>query len=114
MGDRPAAAPEPLDARRGHLRRRRHPHLLNGRLAGTRAQSGPLRTSSHPLRFGGNAVWREWFAGLIDEVRVYDRALDADRIRADMRRPVRGPTRGDGRTPGKGAKVRYRGRSGHR
>jgi len=87
---------------------------INGRLAGTRAQSGPLRTSSHPLRFGGNAVWREWFAGLIDEVRVYDRALDADRIRADMRRPVRGPTRGDGRTPGKGAKVRYRGRSGHR
>ena len=26
-----------------------------------------------PLRIGGNAIWGEWFNGLIDEVRVYNR-----------------------------------------
>ena len=28
---------------------------------------------------GGNAIWGEWFGGLIDEVRVYNRALTATR-----------------------------------
>ena len=37
---------------------------------------------------GGNAIWGEWFQGLIDEVRVYNRALSAGEIQADMARPV--------------------------
>ena len=32
----------------------------------------------------------EWFAGLIDEVRVYNRALSASEIQQDMQRPVAG------------------------
>ena len=40
-------------------------------------------TSTGPLRIGGNAVWREWFAGLIDEVRVYNRALTPAEIATD-------------------------------
>jgi hypothetical protein len=36
------------------------------------------------LRIGGNAVWGEWFAGQIDEVRVYNKALSVAQIQADM------------------------------
>ena len=32
----------------------------------------------------------EWFAGLIDELRVYNRALSAAEVTADMTRPVTG------------------------
>ena len=49
------------------------------------------------LRIGGNGVWGEWFAGLIDEVRVYDRALSAAEVQQDMQTAVaarrRRPTR---------------------
>jgi hypothetical protein len=36
-------------------------------------------------------VWGEYFAGLIDEVRIYDRALSASEILADMNAPVENP-----------------------
>jgi hypothetical protein len=35
-------------------------------------------------------VWGEYFSGLIDEARVYNRALSAAEIQADMARPVGG------------------------
>jgi hypothetical protein len=46
-------------------------------------------TSTLPLRIGGNAIWGEYFAGVIDEVRIYYRALTAAEIAADMTKPVR-------------------------
>ena len=46
------------------------------------------RRSDSPLRIGGNAIWAEWFTGLIDEVRVYRRALSAAEIQADMTTPI--------------------------
>lgn len=61
---------------------------VNGVLAGSRAQSGPVAAGSRPLRFGGTAMWPEWFEGRLDELRVYDRALSAEEIRVDMLRPV--------------------------
>ena len=61
---------------------------VNGVQAGTRAQTGSLLASTQPLRFGGNAVWAEWFHGRLDEIRVYDRALTAAQIQADMTRAV--------------------------
>ncbi len=63
---------------------------VNGTLASSRAVSGPIATSTGPLRFGGNAVWTEWFAGRMDDVRVYDRALTAGEITEDMTLPVGG------------------------
>ena len=41
-----------------------------------------------PLRFGGNGVWSEWFAGRIDEIRVYGRALTQAEVQSDMATPV--------------------------
>jgi hypothetical protein len=57
---------------------------LNGVLVSSQATAGTLSASSGVLRIGGNGVWPEWFAGLIDEVRVYNRALSAGEIQTDM------------------------------
>jgi hypothetical protein len=41
------------------------------------------------LAIGGNSVWwDEYFRGIIDEVRIYDRALSAQEIEADMVTPI--------------------------
>jgi len=51
----------------------------------SRAQTGLITTSTQPLRIGGNGAFTggEFFRGLIDEVRVYNRALTAAEIAAD-------------------------------
>src|SRR2546422_5448745 len=38
------------------------------------------------LRIGGNSVSGEYFRGVIDEVRIYNRALAASEIQTDMSR----------------------------
>jgi Domain of unknown function (DUF4082)/Concanavalin A-like lectin/glucanases superfamily/Fibronectin type III domain/Viral BACON domain/Bacterial Ig domain len=64
---------------------------VNGTQVATRAINGAIRTSTGALRIGGNSIWNdEWFAGLIDEVRLYNRALSATEIQADMVKPVNG------------------------
>jgi hypothetical protein len=55
----------------------------NGAQVASHALSGAAQVSGGPLRIGGNAVWPEFFKGVIDEVRVYDRALSAAEIAAD-------------------------------
>jgi hypothetical protein len=61
---------------------------VNGEEAASRAAGGRLFTSDGPLRIGGDSLYAEWFAGLVDDVRVYDRPLDAAEIRADAAAPV--------------------------
>jgi glucose/arabinose dehydrogenase len=62
--------------------------FVNGAQVGSRAVSGSLLTSSGALRIGGNSIWGEFFRGRIDEVRVYNRALSAAEIQADMNAPI--------------------------
>jgi hypothetical protein len=62
--------------------------FVNGVQAGSRAVASPLLTSTGVLRIGGNGVWGEFFQGRIDEVRLYNRALGAAEIQADMNAPV--------------------------
>ena len=64
--------------------------FINGQLAGeTVPLSGSIRTSTGPLRIGGNGIWGEHFSGIIDEVRIYYRALSAAEIQADMGAAIR-------------------------
>ncbi|MGZ8633867.1 MAG: LamG domain-containing protein, partial [Solirubrobacteraceae bacterium] len=64
---------------------------VNGVQVATRATTGSIRASTGVLRIGGNNSWaNEWFAGLIDEVRLYNKALTAAEIQADMAQPVSG------------------------
>ncbi len=63
--------------------------FVNGTQVGTRAQTGPM-VARHRAACGSaaTAVWPEWFAGRLDEIRIYDRALTAAQIQADMTRAV--------------------------
>lgn len=58
--------------------------FVNGVQVAARAVSGALVASSGVLRLGGNGVWGEYFAGRIDDVRLYSRALSVAEIQADM------------------------------
>lgn len=61
---------------------------VNGTLRATKAQTGSMYVSSGPLKFGGNAMWGEFFAGQLDEIRVYNRALTQTEIQTDMNAPL--------------------------
>ena len=58
---------------------------VNGVQVASRAQSGAIAVGNGALRIGGNNSFAgEFFRGLIDEVRVYNRALSAAEITQDM------------------------------
>jgi hypothetical protein len=62
--------------------------FINGVQTASIAISGPIATSTGPLRIGGNSMWGEFFQGRIDEVRIYNRALSQTEIQTDMNTPV--------------------------
>ena len=53
--------------------------FVNGAQASQLVVAGSIATSASALHIGGNGVWGEWFNGTIDEVRVYNRALERRR-----------------------------------
>lgn len=61
---------------------------VNGVQAASTSLTGDIVTSTQPLRIGGDSIWGEYFTGTIDEIRLYNRALSAADIQADMIRPV--------------------------
>ena len=63
---------------------------VNGVQVASRAQTGNIVTSTNPLQIGGDSIYGQYFAGLIDEVRVYNRALSLAEIQTDMNTPVGG------------------------
>ena len=58
--------------------------FVNGAQVASDPLTGSIATSSSPLRIGGNAIWDEWFAGEIDNLRIYDRALTQADVQKDM------------------------------
>jgi hypothetical protein len=54
---------------------------VNGTQVATRTVSGAIQASTNPLWIGGNSPYGEYFQGLIDEARVYNRALTATDIK---------------------------------
>jgi glucose/arabinose dehydrogenase len=60
----------------------------NGEQVGAHAASGAVPAGTGPLRIGANPLWTEAFAGRIDDLRIYNRALSAAEITADRNRPV--------------------------
>jgi hypothetical protein len=63
---------------------------VNGTLAASQSAPGNITSSTSPLRFGGDAGFGEFFQGLIDEVRLYNRPLSQGEIRVDMSTRVGG------------------------
>jgi hypothetical protein len=62
---------------------------INGVQVSTTTVTGAVVATTGVLRLGGNSAWGEYFAGLIDEVRVYSRVLTAAEITTDMNTPVK-------------------------
>ena len=60
---------------------------VNGASVASTARSSVLTSSTANLRIG-NDVYGEHFQGVLDEIRIYDRALSASEIQADMNNPV--------------------------
>jgi hypothetical protein len=71
--------------------------FMNGTQVASQATSGSTERTENPLWFGGNHPYGEYFDGLIDEARVYDRALSQAEIRADMATPIAAGTAARGR-----------------
>jgi hypothetical protein len=63
---------------------------VNGVQSVSTNMTGNIATSTGPLQIGGDTVFGQFFAGLIDEVRIYNRALNAAEIQTDMNTPVGG------------------------
>jgi hypothetical protein len=62
---------------------------VNGVLVGTTARTGSIASNNGALRIGGNnSSLQEFFRGLIDDVRIYNRARTAAQITADMNAPI--------------------------
>jgi hypothetical protein len=61
---------------------------VNGVQVASRAQTGAIATSTNPLQIGGDSDYGQFYQGTIDEVRVYNVALAAAQIQADMNTPV--------------------------
>ncbi len=64
---------------------------VNGVQAATMIVSGSMISSTGALKIGGNAIWGEFFNGLIDEVRIYNRALPVGEIQTDMNKAITSP-----------------------
>jgi fibronectin type 3 domain-containing protein len=65
---------------------------VNGTLVASTAHTGPIATSTNPLQIGGDSLYGQYFAGLIDNVRVYNTALSASQIQGDENSPIGGPS----------------------
>jgi glucose/arabinose dehydrogenase/PKD repeat protein len=72
---------------------------VNGALSGTTAATGAMAASTGPFRIGGNAIWDEFFAGQLDDLRLYNRALSATEVQTDMATPVGPPPPSDTQAP---------------
>lgn len=72
---------------------------INGEFDSSYAQSGPIYTTSNWLAFGckptgpwGGAGTYAYFNGVVDDVRIYNRALSQQEIQADMGEPSPPPS----------------------
>ncbi|TMD03057.1 MAG: hypothetical protein E6J01_17125 [Chloroflexi bacterium] len=61
---------------------------VNGVEVASQTQTTPLATANGTLQIGGDSYPGEFFAGRIDEVRIYNRALTAAQVNTDMNTPL--------------------------
>ena len=72
--------------------------FVNGSQVSSTPASGSIATSALALGIGGDAIHGQFFAGRIDEVRIYNAALSAAQIQTDMTTPITAALRVRGAT----------------
>jgi len=61
---------------------------VNGVQVSSRAQTGQILNSAYDLGIGGNSLNGQYWPGMIDEVRIYNRPLSAGEIQTNMNASV--------------------------
>ncbi|HEX2782817.1 MAG TPA: LamG-like jellyroll fold domain-containing protein [Ilumatobacteraceae bacterium] len=61
---------------------------VNGVQVASRSQTGAIKSSTGKVGIGGDGFWGQYFNGLIDDVRIYNRALAPAEIQGDMNTPL--------------------------
>ena len=61
---------------------------LNGAMVDSVAHTGLITSSTNALTLGSDPFYGQYFNGLIDEVRIYNKALTAAQIQSDMNTAV--------------------------
>lgn len=61
---------------------------VNAVQVASKPQTATLLTSTNPLQIGGDTFFNQYFQGIIDEVRIYNRALSLAEIQTDMNTPI--------------------------
>lgn len=69
-------------------------HYINGELAATFAETGPLTTSTDEVRIGSDVQWTFPPSGAINEVRLWNVARTEAQLRAGMGDPITAPQTG--------------------
>jgi hypothetical protein len=69
-------------------------HYIDGELAASFAETGPLGTSTSPMRIGSDVSWQFSPTGSIDEVRVWNVARTTSQLRANINLPITAPQAG--------------------
>ncbi len=72
---------------------------VNGTQVSSLAETGNIATSTNSLQIGGDSIYGQFFAGLIDNVRIYNTALTQSQIQSDMTTAVTSAPVVTGETP---------------
>ncbi len=65
---------------------------VNAQQVASTPRTGAILQSNGPVTIGGSAVYGQWFAGIIDEIRIYDVALTPAQVQSDMNTALGGGT----------------------
>ena len=63
-------------------------HYINGELAATFPEAGPLTTSTSQMRIGSDLSWAPTPSGAIDEVRLWNVARTEAQLRANFKKEI--------------------------
>jgi glucose/arabinose dehydrogenase/PKD repeat protein len=72
---------------------------VNGTQVSSTPRTGTIKASAGPLTFGGDPLYGQYFAGRIDDVRIYNSALTQAQIQTDMATPIGGAPPPDTQLP---------------
>jgi hypothetical protein len=69
-------------------------HYVDGELVASKAETGPMTTSTSPLRLNSDAAFGISYATTLDEVRIWNVARTQDQLRSTINVPINSPQPG--------------------
>jgi len=69
-------------------------HYVDGELVASKVESGPMTTSTSPVRLNSDAAFAISYANTLDEVRIWNVARTQDQLRSTINVPITSPQPG--------------------